>query len=557
MRLHAAARRPTELRSAEHSEPNRTSPTPLFSRNAMTALSKKQQAHATAVHRTPFPQWAHPTPQEAQQVCDLLASVHGLPQRPNVLVDRPDDPAGCGSVPSVLDALVRTILSANTTSKNSTAAKVSMDKVYGRANYRAVLQGGPAKLEDCIRCGGLAQNKSKAIVNILQRLEQRNVSELGLEPGKGELSLDWLHELSDDEAMNELISYDSVGIKTASCVLLFCLGRDSFAVDTHVWRITQSLGWLPPNGSTYSQDDPPKKLKQTSNPPSRDQTFYHLDHLLPSHLKYPLHSLLVRHGRGCVRCAANGVTTQDFVDECPIDHLVRRKKGKYTSPTKQRKAVKTEEGGETVGHVVALAKEEGEDQEAKFEPLEDAPGERKAEIEASLGSKKRRAVKLEDEAGQPRLDTDEEEGSLSPSPSPSKRSRISKKPKQEQQSGPTRRSSRRASATAASNAIKEEAAREDDSDLTDLDDDDNNDDVVSAPTRARSQPKRRATAASSMKSSKPAATRTAAAAASATKKKKAAGEGGAKQKGGVASVSRDEAEMGGQVYTSTMHGMDV
>lgn len=329
------------------------------------------------------------------------------------------------------------------------------------------------------------------------------------------------------------------------------------ALDSHVWRITQSLGWLPPNGSTYSQDDPPKKLKQTSNPPSRDQTFYHLDHLLPSHLKYPLHSLLVRHGRGCVRCAANGVTTQDFVDECPIDHLVRRKKGKYTSPSKQRKAVKTEEGGETVGHVVALAKEEGEDKEAKFEPLEDAPEERKAEIEASLGSKKRRAVKLEDEAGQPRLDRDEdeEEGSPSPSSSPSKRSRTSKTPKQEQASPPTRRSSRRASATAASNAIKEEAAQ-DESDLTELDDDDEG--VVSAPTRGRSQPKKgRATAASSMKSSKPAATRTAAAAASATKKKKAAGGGGAKQKGGVASVSRDEAEMGGQVYTSTMHGMDV
>lgn len=203
-------------------------------RSIMIALSKKQQAHAAAIHRTPFPQWLHPTPQEAQQVCDLLASVHGLPQRPKVLVDRPDGPAGCGNVPSVLDALVRTILSANTTSKNSTAAKVSMDNVYGRANYRAVLEGGPAKLEDCIRCGGLAQNKSKAIVNILQRLEHRNVSELGLEPGKGELSLDWLHELSDEAAMNELISYDSVGIKTASCVLLFCLGRDSFAVDTYV-----------------------------------------------------------------------------------------------------------------------------------------------------------------------------------------------------------------------------------------------------------------------------------------------------------------------------------
>ena len=329
---------------------------------------------------------------------------------------------------------------------------------------------------------------------------------------------------------------------------------------SHVWRITQSLGWLPPNGSTYSQDDPPKKLKQTTNPPSRDQTFYHLDHLLPSHLKYPLHSLLVRHGRGCVRCAANGVTTQDFVDECPIDHLVRRKKGKYTSPTKKRQAVKTEEGGETVGHVVAsaLAGKEEEDKEAQFEPLEDAPEERKAEIEASLGSKKRRAVKLEDEAGQPQPAPSEQEGSPSPSPSPSplKRSRISKKPKQEQQSGPTRRSSRRASATAASNAIKEEAAQ-DDSDLTELEDDDE-DEVVSAPTRASSQLKRRATTtastASTMKSSKPVATRTAAAGAT---KKKAAGGGGAKRSDGVASVSRDEAEMGGQIYTSTMHGMDV
>lgn len=32
--------------------------------------------------------------------------------------------------------------------------------------------------------------------------------------------------------MEELCSFDLVGVKTASCVLLFCLGRDSFAVDT-------------------------------------------------------------------------------------------------------------------------------------------------------------------------------------------------------------------------------------------------------------------------------------------------------------------------------------
>jgi len=30
------------------------------------------------------------------------------------------------------------------------------------------------------------------------------------------------------------MEFDGVGPKTASCVLLFCLRRDSFAVDTHV-----------------------------------------------------------------------------------------------------------------------------------------------------------------------------------------------------------------------------------------------------------------------------------------------------------------------------------
>ena len=207
-----------------------TGVTPL----SASALKKQSLYTAARAAGTPFPQWARPTPDEAQEVCDLLGSVHGVPERPKVLVDREDAPAGCGQVPSVLDALVRTILSQNTSSRNSTAAKQSMDQAYGRAGYRAVLDGGEAKLEEAIRCGGLAKNKSKAIMGVLKRAEERNVHDQGLKPGEGELSLDWLHELDDDDAMRELVSFDLVGPKTASCVLLFCLGRDSFAVDTCV-----------------------------------------------------------------------------------------------------------------------------------------------------------------------------------------------------------------------------------------------------------------------------------------------------------------------------------
>jgi endonuclease III len=121
-------------------------------------------------------------------VHDLLSSVHGIPERPKILEDRPNAAAGCGQVPSVLDALIRTILSQNTTSKNSTAAKNAMDAEYGRAGYRAVLEGGEERLKKAITCGGLAGTKSKAIMGVLKRLEER-------EKGKGMLSLEYLRDM--------------------------------------------------------------------------------------------------------------------------------------------------------------------------------------------------------------------------------------------------------------------------------------------------------------------------------------------------------------------------
>ncbi|GAA5962939.1 hypothetical protein JCM21900_005350 [Sporobolomyces salmonicolor] len=389
-----------------------SSPSPASSATPISSsASKKQLLYASALNSgTPFPHWPHPTPLEAQAVVSLLSSVHGLPQRPKVLVDREDAPAGCGQVPSVLDALVRTILSQNTTSRNSTAAKEAMDRVYGRANYRAVLEGGEAKLEETIRCGGLAKNKSKAIVGILKRLDGRN-AERGGKVGEGELSLGWLHELSDEEAMKELIAFDLVGIKTAACVLLFCLSRDSFAVDTHVHRITQNLGWLPPSGSVYTASPslPPSSSSstpspsstpfvaktRTSRPPTRDQTFHHLDAVLPAALKYPLHSLLVRHGRGCVKCAAKGVTSMDFVETCPIEHLVRGGRGKAgKEKSKGKKEEVKNEEGEIVGEVIA--KEEGDGIE--FKPLPNAPvEEKKIKEEVQLGKRNDAGTLLEEQ----------------------------------------------------------------------------------------------------------------------------------------------------------------
>ncbi len=239
--------------------------------------SKKLKAYAQFAKQSPFPDFLHPTPEESKLAHRILAKLHGERNRPKEVVAQTDR-AGCGDSPSVLDALVRTILSQNTSDKNSTRAKLSMDKVYGGSDkWDAIVAGGEAKLQDAIKSGGLSVVKSKVIISILQQAKEKY----------GEYSLDHLHNASTEDAMTEMLSFQGVGPKTASCVLLFCLQREDFAVDTHVHRITGLLGWRPKNAS-------------------REETYSHLNVKIPDEDKYGLHILLVGHGKKCDECKAGG-----------------------------------------------------------------------------------------------------------------------------------------------------------------------------------------------------------------------------------------------------------
>jgi len=238
---------------------------------------KKLSAYSANANQSPFPNFAHPTPEECKLAHRILSDLHGARTRPDEVVASKDS-AGCGDSPSVLDALVRTILSQNTSDVNSTRAKRSMDDVYGGSDeWAAIVAGGEVKLEESIRCGGLSKNKAKVITTILNEAKEEY----------GDFSLDHLFDATDEDAMKELLSLKGVGPKTASCVLLFCLRRDSFAVDTHVWRITGLLGWRPKSAS-------------------RDETHAHLDARVPAEDKYGLHILLVTHGKRCDECKAGG-----------------------------------------------------------------------------------------------------------------------------------------------------------------------------------------------------------------------------------------------------------
>lgn len=54
------------------------------------STKKSKLAQIDSFHKTtPFPDFLRPSVQECQNVYDLLSSVHGKPERPSVLVDKP------------------------------------------------------------------------------------------------------------------------------------------------------------------------------------------------------------------------------------------------------------------------------------------------------------------------------------------------------------------------------------------------------------------------------------------------------------------------------------
>ncbi|KAF2753457.1 DNA glycosylase [Pseudovirgaria hyperparasitica] len=326
------------------------------------AKKPKDTTYGLTPGETPFPDWPHPTPEECHEVNDVLSKLHGAVKAPKTIPNPSLTVSGCGEVPSVLDALIRTRLSAATSGTNSSRAFQGLVQRFGTikegigkgsVNWDAVRRADVKEVFEAIKSGGLAQVKSKDIKEILQQVYEENqarraallnpnadpagaskesADEKDREVALAEasvISLDHLHLLPDKEAFDKLVKYPGIGPKTASCVLLFCLQRPSFAVDTHVFRLCSWLGWVPPNAT-------------------RNTAYAHCDVRIPDELKYALHQLLIRHGKSCPRCRANtSETYRGWEDGCVIDHLVKRtgvRKGGVEAGSPNKKKTKKTKG---------------------------------------------------------------------------------------------------------------------------------------------------------------------------------------------------------------------
>ncbi|KAG5229933.1 DNA glycosylase [Salix suchowensis] len=174
---------------------------------------------------------------------------------------------------SVLDGLVKTVLSQNTTEVNSQRAFLNLKSAFPTWE----------------NCGGLAPTKAACIRNLLSSLMEK----------KGRLCLEHLRDLSVAEIKAELSHFKGIGV---ACVLMFNLQKDDFPVDTHVFEIAKAIGWVPPVADC-------------------NKTYLHLNHCIPKELKFDLNCLLYTHGELCHKCTKKSDSQQrkeTLHDSCPL-----------------------------------------------------------------------------------------------------------------------------------------------------------------------------------------------------------------------------------------------
>jgi endonuclease-3 len=186
------------------------------------------------------------------------------------------------STPDLLDGLVLTILSQNTSDVNSYRAFQTLKERFPHWNQAA--EAGVGEIEEAIRSGGISRVKAARIKAILDMLYEE----------RGAYSLEHLRNMEPRQALDYLVDIPGVGRKTAAVLLLFRLGYPYFPVDTHIFRVGKRLGIIP--------------LK--SNPRKAHDL---MDEMVPDDTKYRFHINLITHGRqvckarkpNCAQCCLN------------------------------------------------------------------------------------------------------------------------------------------------------------------------------------------------------------------------------------------------------------
>jgi endonuclease-3 len=186
-----------------------------------------------------------------------------------------------------LNQLIQTILSQNTSDRNSYAAFSSLKRKY--PSWESIIKASEDEIAETIKAGGLENIKAKRIKGTLIAIKEKRQN----------LDLSFLKELPQEEALSFLTTLKGVGPKTAAVVLLFSFGKPVLPVDTHIHRVSKRL-------SLIGNADRLKAHKI-------------LQQMVPAEQVYSFHINMIEHGRRickpkpkCPECVLNSVCVSVF-----------------------------------------------------------------------------------------------------------------------------------------------------------------------------------------------------------------------------------------------------
>lgn len=154
------------------------------------------------------------------------------------------------------------LLAATILSAQCTDVRVNMVTPALFARYPApedLAAADPLDVEDLVRSTGFYKNKTKSLVGMAQALVERFDGEVPRE-------------------MADLVTIPGVGRKTANVVLNIAFGQPTIAVDTHVHRVANRLGFC----TTTTPEATEEALLRLTPP----QYIQHAHHYLILHGRY-------------------------------------------------------------------------------------------------------------------------------------------------------------------------------------------------------------------------------------------------------------------------------
>ncbi len=134
--------------------------------------------------------------------------------------------------PHLQDELLYFMLSTRTTTPACESAFRAFKQKF--PHHEKVPETPVGELAVPLRGVGLSQRRASDIQKSWQLIRERF----------GRVTLSPLRRMSPAEAEAFLVSLPGIGVKVARCFLMFGLHAPVFAVDTHIWRLSQRLGWI-------------------------------------------------------------------------------------------------------------------------------------------------------------------------------------------------------------------------------------------------------------------------------------------------------------------------